>query len=626
MFLTCIKLPMEAVPENGGDGVEKSRSRGCSIARARDTVTAFTGRRPRARVVPSFMRPWLLPLRSIRTQIAAAMTVLVVALAGGLSLALAAMLSDDIEREAGIALHTLASNTATVFADGIYLRMHEVRTLAQSPTLWTQGLESDRVKAVIERLQTLTPYSAWIGVADEQGVVRTATSGLLLGASVRERPWFIEGLRGPHVGDVHPAKLLATLLPQTSEGEPRRFIDFAAPIRREGRVVGVLGVHGSWEWTREVVESLLREHALERGVDVFVFDRAGQPIYARAGELVELQRAGQKLPFAAAAASEPGRVVAWVDGRRYLTAVAPVVPRGEATDLGWSVVVREPEDVAYRAAHASVRRVLLLGLLAAVLACAAGWLFAGRITHALKRISLAASAVERGEPGATIPVLAGSTEVHRLSHALGAMTQRLVQANAELEQRVRERTAELAAANAELVKLASHDALTGLLNRRSLAERLPQLVAAAHRGAQPLAVLMVDIDHFKRVNDVHGHAAGDRVLATVAAELRVRLRDADLLARYGGEEFVALLPATDEAGACALALEIVQRAARVQVEGVGSVTVSCGVSLVQPLERDGNEALRRADRALYAAKGAGRNRAFVLVDPQRAQPHGIAPR
>ena len=155
------------------------------------------------------------------------------------------------------------------------------------------------------------------------------------------------------------------------------------------------------------------------------------------------------------------------------------------------------------------------------------------------------------------------------------------------------------------------DELTGLPNRRFILGQLSALVSGARRHARPLSVVMVDIDHFKAVNDTHGHAAGDAVLAAVAGTLRERLRKEDWVGRLGGEEFAALLPDDDAAGAAAVAEGL-----RHAVEHIGvrldddgeilRVTVSAGFATLAAGEGpDG--VLRRADDALYAAKAAGRN-------------------
>ena len=188
-----------------------------------------------------------------------------------------------------------------------------------------------------------------------------------------------------------------------------------------------------------------------------------------------------------------------------------------------------------------------------------------------------------------------------------------------LAQEVSARTAELAAANARLVMLASHDPLTGLANRRRFDEELERAWAASMRSGQPLAVLLVDVDLFKAYNDHYGHPAGDRCLAVVAQRLRAEApRQIDLVARYGGEEFVVLCPTTDAPGAQVLAARMCQAVRNAGLPHERStvapnVTVSIGVAARVPaLGEKATRIVAEADAALYEAKRAGRDRVMFI--------------
>jgi diguanylate cyclase (GGDEF)-like protein len=170
----------------------------------------------------------------------------------------------------------------------------------------------------------------------------------------------------------------------------------------------------------------------------------------------------------------------------------------------------------------------------------------------------------------------------------------------------------------ELRTQAMTDFLTQTLNRRAFTLRAEQEIATAQRAGAPLALLMIDIDHFKQINDEHGHATGDTVLAAVARIIGAGVRKQDTLGRYGGEEFGVLLPATDQAGALVLAEKL-----RHTVDGLRlragaasiAVTISIGVTVcVATCPRcrsDLNKLLDDADKALYLAKHGGRNRTMV---------------
>ena len=165
---------------------------------------------------------------------------------------------------------------------------------------------------------------------------------------------------------------------------------------------------------------------------------------------------------------------------------------------------------------------------------------------------------------------------------------------------------------AALLDMATRDSLTQIYNRRYLMERLDIEGDRAARTGQPISLIMIDADHFKHVNDTHGHQTGDVVLKHIASTCRDMLRAYDVLARYGGEEFVVLLPSTLLEEACQLAERIRLAIAAVRIDvGDGksiSVTISLGVSSLSPEKTSWKLLVDHADTALYEAKRAGRNR------------------
>jgi diguanylate cyclase (GGDEF)-like protein len=181
--------------------------------------------------------------------------------------------------------------------------------------------------------------------------------------------------------------------------------------------------------------------------------------------------------------------------------------------------------------------------------------------------------------------------------------------------RIRRLTADLELRNAELWCLANYDALTGLRNRRNLDETIDVELERSRRYGRPLSVLMVDLDHFKRVNDTHGHATGDAVLAFLGGLLESITRGADLVFRYGGEEFAILAPETPTAAAHFLSERIRGAVASRSADATpaGAQTISVGVAgtdlWMNPIVS--NTLFYAADVALYRAKAAGRDRVCV---------------
>jgi diguanylate cyclase (GGDEF)-like protein len=185
-------------------------------------------------------------------------------------------------------------------------------------------------------------------------------------------------------------------------------------------------------------------------------------------------------------------------------------------------------------------------------------------------------------------------------------TQRYVEANRRLEARIGERTHELEEVNRKLAELATEDALTGVANRRALENGLQREWYRCLDQRRPLSVLMIDVDHFKRYNDAHGHLEGDVLLRTIAQQLHAQHdTKRELLARYGGEEFALLLPGVHQE-------EAMRRGEKIRLamqEHIGETTISIGVAgFVPTMQGDSMNLLRRADAALYRAKRAGRNR------------------
>ncbi|WLT30409.1 diguanylate cyclase [Geothrix sp. PMB-07] len=256
----------------------------------------------------------------------------------------------------------------------------------------------------------------------------------------------------------------------------------------------------------------------------------------------------------------------------------------------------------------------LLQFALVVLAMALGWALLSRMTE----LRLATEEAQNAQ------LIAAAHQAHDLE----ALVE---QRNAELSARLRDlnearRTAETAnqalqRALDQLEEVAATDRLTGAWNRRRFEEAVLPEIALAHRRREPLSLLMFDLDHFKRVNDDHGHGAGDAVLAGTAQTVRLHLRASDSLVRWGGEEFLVMAPATRLEGAMGLAEKLRAAVAAIHYPEVGSVTMSLGVS-EYALGESLVEWIERTDQALYTAKSEGRNRCCAAAAPER---NGIEP-
>jgi len=471
---------------------------------------------------------------------------------------------------------------------------------------------ADSARKVLESLQRTFPDYAWIGIAEPDGRVSASTGRLLEGADVSKRPWFTTGLRGVHASDYHPALLLEKILPRRPD--PWRFVDVSAPVLdQDGKLAGVLGLHLSWEWARNHARKLLTPALREYGAEILVV-RGDGTVMLGPEALVD-----RKLDTASLRLAQKGMTGSlretWPDGRVYLTGYSQTGDMLDASSLRWNVLVRQTEDRAMEGAVDLQRRMLAWsGLLAVLLACAAA-LLARRLTRpmaALRRaIVLVTEALEAGREPPPIPRVDGFQEAEILSGAMRdlvrsetAHRKALLALNEGLEAAVAERTAELQA-------LLLRDVLTGLPNRRALLEALPEAMCRARRVSRPCALLFLDMDGFKAVNDSHGHEEGDELLRQFGERLLQGVRKTDMVARLAGDEFVVVLEMlADAVHAEDTARKLLARLKEPFVLRTTTVTVgaSIGVALHRPEDEPDLDAwLARADHAMYAVKRTGKN-------------------
>ncbi len=235
-----------------------------------------------------------------------------------------------------------------------------------------------------------------------------------------------------------------------------------------------------------------------------------------------------------------------------------------------------------------------------------------------------------GEIAGVIHMAVDMTRQHELEENLRAQVERhhkaleqqerLSQNLMRVQRQLREKNQELESAKVELERLSITDDLTGLHNRRHFDHAIDAEVRRSRRYGHALSVLMIDIDHFKDVNDTWGHAAGDEVLRNMARVFEENLRETDTIARYGGEEFIALLPETNAELARQIADRLREEVAGLETPGPEEtlrVTVSVGVTTAQGPDFTAADLIDTADGALYKAKHAGRNRIiFVELAPE----------
>jgi diguanylate cyclase (GGDEF)-like protein len=502
--------------------------------------------------------------------------------------------------------------------------VRDVYQLSALPQL-RQTDDPAAARSILEKLQHHFGDYAWIGIAAPSGKVVAATGGLLENRDVRARPWFHAGQLGVSASDYHPAVMLGKLLPPTTD--PWRFVDVAGPILdTDGTLRGVLGIHLSWAWARTLARGLLTPAQRDIGAEIIVV-RSDGVVLLGPDDILE-----KRIATASLALAQKGKTGAiterWADGRTYVTGYSLSGRSRERSTLQWAVLVRQTEEAALASAHRFERRVLWLSLfLASVLAGLAA-LLARRIAAPLKSLSGAmediAQAPDQATPDA-IPPAGGFHEAQVLSEALRGLIDSERRHHAALEQMNAHLEETVAARTAELQGLLMRDVLTGLPNRRALMQALPEAMARALRLQRPLAVLFLDMDGFKQVNDTRGHEEGDELLRQFGSRIQNNIRQTDMAARLAGDEFVVILELlADESDAANKADFLLSQLSRPFILNSGSVQVgaSVGVALQMPHQaQDPAQLLARADQAMYEAKRKGKGRAAMAS--AEAEPAGL---
>jgi diguanylate cyclase (GGDEF)-like protein len=552
--------------------------------------------------------------QSLRQQLTLLVSVLCLALMCILA-AGAAYIAQSRVRQ--IVMHQAAQEaalTASILDRGMFERYREARNLAAMPPLksvWSGNPAA--IRQMLEQLQASYPDYAWIGYATPDGIVRAATQGMLEGQSVEARPWFQDGLKGSAVGDVHEAKLLAKLLGPAPNNEPFRFVDVAVPVYDAmGHVAGVIGVHLSWTWADEARQAILGGQSRLTGKSIWILSGDGTMLLGPetgskpfSDEEIRTMRQSGTGAFEDKAASEA-----------MLTGYAVAAGYRDYPGLNWIVVSRQPDSIAFAATKGIVWTILGLGCGIALIGLICTLFIAKRVTRPLRAIIEAANRIGRDPTISQLPRVSGSSEIVLLSAALRSLLRRAGAAEQQVIATSTQHEKDVTA----LRHLAETDALSGLLNRRGFSFLAEDAFSLYRRYERPLAVLILDIDFFKKVNDTYGHAAGDAVIQGIGSVLTKTLRISDKVARFGGEEFVVLLHEVDANGIITVAQNLRRAIEALTIDYQGqnlSVTVSIGGAMAQRSDGDVQAVIERADAALYKAKSAGRNR--VVIDGLQIQ-------
>ncbi|MEM7708841.1 MAG: diguanylate cyclase [Pseudomonadota bacterium] len=290
-----------------------------------------------------------------------------------------------------------------------------------------------------------------------------------------------------------------------------------------------------------------------------------------------------------------------------------VARMSELPSTPWAVLAERDSIEAY-AEIRSFRQLTIIISTSLMLAMAGiAYIFSTRTLAPLRRLTQGATQVASGDLNVRIKVR-GKDEIAYLTRVFNNMVERLEAGRKQVENA----SQKLRAQNRSLKVLSNTDSLTGLYNRQHLNDRLERLVKASADARLPFAILMIDLDHFKALNDQYGHVAGDQAIRQIAEHIRDTLRKSDYAARYGGEEFVVLLPKVDAKHAFELAERLRLAVASTPLhfdQNELHLTASIGVAAFPEHGRTGDLLIRRADAALYEAKDQGRNRTAIATSP-----------
>lgn len=526
-------------------------------------------------------------------------------------------LRSSLEDAGQVAAHSVSS----------FLQFHRQSIEAAASVMAQMNTPAPEASALLAKMHNAHPGFLTMIVTDAAGEIVAASpshsfTGALLpnqGISVADREYFIAARNrdSVYVSDVFRGRGFGD---DIIVAMSRRMND------PSGQFAGI--VQGALDLSRVSAELGDTDNDPYSYVIVDNKDRA---VYASSTQTIEpLDSVADRDWLTAGRARPPGDVFTLdEDGRQWFGVFVPI-------DQGWTIGVATPNERLYQYGTGTLTGTLMLLVLVSILVWGLARLLARRVSQPVAEVAQAMIRTNLDDPAPSMNLPdAGSREVQVLVRSLQTLLSRLADSHrqikealtressaremlqAEMEDReqiIDARTLELHEANMALEKLIRQDGLTGLGNRRLLDERLTLAWDTCSRNGEWLAVVLVDIDHFKSFNDTYGHQAGDVALKKVARQLqRCAHRASDLAARYGGEEFCVLLPRTPLEGAERFgnfAVDAVRQLELIHGGGIGGVvTISAGAAAMRP-QAGGRPAdlVALADKALYRAKAEGRDR------------------
>lgn len=503
-----------------------------------------------------------------------------------------------------------ASDRMDRYFHGVF---HRVRSYTNFDLIRSAvSTDPQKLRSSFDRLNASFADFTWLAFVNTEGVVVVASDGLRENEIVLEQGWFLKGLQGPAIEDAPDLEAIEQAV-TSGKDVALSFVKFAFPVyNNSDELAGVLVAAIHWREIEEIRKTM------ERTGDRIVVVTRGGEIMLGSKDLRARYRSAQ------VAALRKAKHDVFIDGSgptEVLSGYAAMDGHRDFPGMGWGIVARRNTEVAFAATRQMFWSIVGIGTGIAILGILLAGVIAKRVSGPIQELTKAADRIGRDNGITSLPRLRGSAEVIHLSTSLRSLLLRIgfvERLTLEAEEKAAEDARKFANDIASLRKLAETDPLTNLMNRRAFMNAAADAMRYYQRYNRAIATLVVDIDHFKRVNDEHGHAAGDGVIRRVSELIAQTLRETDKVARFGGEEFVVLLREVSEPEAQELAERIRLVIANSQIPFDGkelSVTVSIGCAATTAHDRDVEELIERADRALYAAKAAGRNCVRVAPAP-----------
>lgn len=546
------------------------------------------------------VQAWLFSRFSLRSRFIA----LIAALVFATTLLLGWVASRESAQQMEANIGNTASEAAYQMVDkldrSMDARIKEVKLLLGMHAL-TNDTSTNVLREQLEHLQDNYNVVSWIGLTDPEGTVQAATGGILEGVSIAQRPVFIEGREALWVGDVHEAVLLAQLLPNPS-GEELEFVDIATPVYdRNEELQGVLAVHLSWEWAEYIQQSMFSPAKERQDNEILLLSANGTVLLGPEALVGKSLDSLEHIPSPTNTTPQ-WAIETWPNGEQFVTGYARSNGFEDFPGLGWIAITRNPIASAFAPVEQLQAAIMGIGILLALIFAMIGWMIASRMVAPLTRLARAADQIQDGEHADRIPEESGSPEMKRLSTSMRNMVSRLWDQRQTINR---------------LEGLANTDPLTGLPNRAFLNQYLQLAIPEAERNKQSMAVMYIDLDGFKQVNDELGHHAGDLLLIEITQRLKNALRSGDVVARLGGDEFVMVLK-TKQEHLEMLTHEVSRRLLTAIAQPIllpvnkrAHVGCSLGAAWWPHHGLHIDTVLQLADSALYAAKSKGKHQLVI---------------